>query len=124
MTAFARLVPVLLIAVVLAGCARRVSHSTPAAFTTMAKPSTGPVTTEMVDPARIELDVKARTVKLYPLEGGGRWLVILPEKPQENIGGLEYRVPEDVKLDEVEVYFIVPGVRSSNAVKLAQVKKK
>jgi hypothetical protein len=115
---------VLLLCVVLAGCAAR--RSVPVGRPPVAMSATvsgsGPV--EVLDAKRLEVDVEARTVRLFPIDNGGHWLVILPGKPQEKIQGLEYRVPEDVKLDEVQVYFVIPGVRQSNAVKLAEVKKK
>jgi hypothetical protein len=105
----------LLSCVVLAGCE---SHCVPVPATP------GPGQVDPVNPSRMDLDVEARTLKLYPLDKGGHWLVILPGKPQEKIQGLEYRIPEDVALDEVQVYFVVPGVLVSNTVKLADLKKK
>jgi hypothetical protein len=124
MTVFIRLLLLLLICVMFAGCrARRTGPIGPPVAFTSTKPVGHDPVLEAVDPTRIELDVEKRTVRLFPLESG-HWLVILPGQPQEKIQGLEYRVPDNVKLDEVKVYFVVPGVRSSNAVTLAEVKKK
>jgi hypothetical protein len=116
-----RLLPLLLAPLLLVGCAARsVSVARPAAGT---KVSVSGAVSDRVDTKRIELDVKARTVTLYQVEGG-HWLVVLPDKPQEKIDGLVYRVPEGVKFDEVEVYHLLPGGGSSNAVKLSEVTKK
>ena len=108
-----RLLPPLLAAVVLAGCADPTARRVPPTAAT--KVSTPSAEIDPVDLARVELNVKTRTVKLYAVDGG-RWMVLLPGKAQERIEGLEYRVPDGVPLDAVEVYYVIPGVRSSNAV--------
>jgi hypothetical protein len=113
----------LLAVVALVGCPARRSMPVAVPAPALAKsPSSG--ATEVVDPERIEVDLKTRTVRLFQVDNGGHWLVILPGQAQQKIPGVEYRVPEDVNLDDVEFYFVNPDGRSSNAVKLAKVKKK
>ncbi len=112
----------LLLSIPLAGCMSR-SMPVPAPAAATKSAGTSGVAAAPVDPSRIEVDVRTRTVKLYPV-AGGRWLVLLPGKPQQAVEGTEYRVPEGVDLDAVEFYHVVPGNPASGTVKLAQVKKK
>jgi hypothetical protein len=69
------------------------------------------------------VDVKARKVKFYTVSGA-QWAVLQPgDTRARHVTGLDYRVSDDVNLDDVEVWYHAEG-RTSPPLKLARAKKK
>jgi hypothetical protein len=73
------------------------------------------------DTDRINYDIATRTLALYDLPGNDRWLVQLPGEGIGRPVSPVYRLPADVELTEVRVYYSRPGVKPSASVTVQQI---
>jgi hypothetical protein len=74
------------------------------------------------DLSRIKVDPANRVVRLYELQPGGQWWVVLPGDPSGHPIPREYHLADGVEWESVEVYYTAAGYglgRPSASVRLS-----
>lgn len=111
----ARIVLLCAIAAGLAGCKRTTPATPPAAVVPPDQDIPSP------DPSRMTYDAPTGVLTLHALPTKGEWTVRHEDGTKYAVAGLECQLPVGSDPSKVEIFYQVPGVRPSNAIRLRNV---